>query len=141
DLRADRLEPALAVAPAAIQQFVDRRLGLLGLHLPLLHEISDGSLRSRLRHGRKSHAGVEQTAQKVVLGHGCGDYDRGHALATRHRPEWLRFGAMLPLRDDNPTQHRPIVTLLIIGLCVVAYFFWQPTPFEDTRDDTIFTAG
>ena len=47
---------------------------------------------------------------------------------------------MLPLRDDNPTQHRPIVTLLIIGLCVVAYFFWQPTPFEDTRDDTIFTA-
>jgi rhomboid family protein len=48
-------------------------------------------------------------------------------------------GAMLPLRDDNPTQHRPVVTLLIIGLCVVAYFFWQPTPFEDTPDDARFT--
>ena len=55
-------------------------------------------------------------------------------------PSGYVSGAMLPLRDDNPTQHRPIVTLLIIGLCVVAYFFWQPTPFEDTRDDTIFTA-
>jgi rhomboid family protein len=47
---------------------------------------------------------------------------------------------MLPLRDDNPTQHRPVVTLVIIGLCVVAYFFWQPSPFEETPGDTIFTA-
>jgi membrane associated rhomboid family serine protease len=46
---------------------------------------------------------------------------------------------MLPLRDDNPTQHRPVVTWLIIGLCVVAYFFWQPTPFEDTNEDAVFT--
>jgi membrane associated rhomboid family serine protease len=46
---------------------------------------------------------------------------------------------MLPLRDDNPTQHRPVVTLVIIGLCVVAYFFWQPSPLEETLDDTRFT--
>jgi len=46
---------------------------------------------------------------------------------------------MLPLRDDNPTLHRPVVTWLIIGLCLVAYFFWQPTPLEDTQDDVQFT--
>jgi membrane associated rhomboid family serine protease len=46
---------------------------------------------------------------------------------------------MLPLRDENPTRHRPVVTWLIIGLCVFAYFFWQPTPLEDTPDDTRFT--
>ena len=46
---------------------------------------------------------------------------------------------MLPLRDDNPTQHRPIVTWLIIGICVIAYFFWQPTPFDETVSDTQFT--
>ena len=46
---------------------------------------------------------------------------------------------MIPLRDDNPTQHRPVVTWLIIGLCVFAYFFWQPTPFEETQSDAQFT--
>ena len=45
---------------------------------------------------------------------------------------------MLPLYDDNPVSRRPVVTLLIIAACVVAYFFWQPTPFEDTVDDVEF---
>ena len=45
---------------------------------------------------------------------------------------------MLPLYDDNPVSRRPVVTLLIIAACVVAYFFWQPTPFEDTGSDVRF---
>ena len=45
---------------------------------------------------------------------------------------------MLPLYDDNPVSRRPVVTLLIIAACVVAYFFWQPTPFEDTVSDVRF---
>jgi membrane associated rhomboid family serine protease len=45
---------------------------------------------------------------------------------------------VLPLYDDNPVSRRPVVTLLIIAACVVAYFFWQPTPFEETNDDIRF---
>jgi membrane associated rhomboid family serine protease len=45
---------------------------------------------------------------------------------------------VLPLYDDNPVSRRPVVTLLIIAACVVAYFFWQPTPFEDTVSDVRF---
>jgi membrane associated rhomboid family serine protease len=45
---------------------------------------------------------------------------------------------VLPLYDDNPVSRRPVVTLLIIAACVVAYFFWQPSPFEDTTEDIRF---
>ena len=34
---------------------------------------------------------------------------------------------MLPLRDANPRLKVPVVTLLLIGLNVVAFLFWQPT--------------
>jgi membrane associated rhomboid family serine protease len=33
---------------------------------------------------------------------------------------------MIPLKDRNPTQHFPVVTLLLIAICVVIYFFVQP---------------
>ena len=33
---------------------------------------------------------------------------------------------MIPIRDENPTVHRPIITLLLIGACVAIYFFVQP---------------
>jgi membrane associated rhomboid family serine protease len=49
---------------------------------------------------------------------------------------------VLPLRDDNPVRHPPIVTWVIVGLCLAAYFLWQPTPFgENTTgraEDTEF---
>src|SRR2546421_9126492 len=32
---------------------------------------------------------------------------------------------MIPLKDRNPTQHFPVVTLLLIAICVVIYFFVQ----------------
>jgi rhomboid family protein len=54
----------------------------------------------------------------------------------RRRP--IPFAAVLPLHDDNPVSRRPVVTLLIMAACVVAYFFWQPTPFEETVDDIRF---
>ena len=33
---------------------------------------------------------------------------------------------MIPLKDDNPSVRRPLVTLVIIAACVVVYFFVQP---------------
>ena len=33
---------------------------------------------------------------------------------------------MIPLKDDNPTTHTPVVTLLLIAACVVVYVFLQP---------------
>lgn len=45
---------------------------------------------------------------------------------------------MLPLKDENPTERRPVVTLAIIGICLVVYFLWQPTPFQSTNEDVEF---
>lgn len=45
---------------------------------------------------------------------------------------------MIPLRDDNPTSRPAIVTFAIIGICLAAYFLWQPTPFSSTSEDVIF---
>jgi membrane associated rhomboid family serine protease len=33
---------------------------------------------------------------------------------------------VIPLRDENPTVHKPVITLLIIGACLVVYFLVQP---------------
>ena len=46
---------------------------------------------------------------------------------------------MLPLRDENPVRRPPVLTWLIIGLCIAAYFVWQPSPFGDTDEDVIFS--
>jgi membrane associated rhomboid family serine protease len=43
---------------------------------------------------------------------------------------------VLPLHDDNPVRRPAILTWLIIGACLVAYFLWQPGPFSDTTDDS-----
>jgi len=45
---------------------------------------------------------------------------------------------MLPLRDENPVRRPAILTWLIFGACVVAYLAWQPSPFEETPEDTLF---
>jgi membrane associated rhomboid family serine protease len=45
---------------------------------------------------------------------------------------------VLPVRDHNPTHHRPVVTVLLMVACAVAYFLWQPTPFAGTADDVEF---
>jgi membrane associated rhomboid family serine protease len=45
---------------------------------------------------------------------------------------------VLPLHDDNPTRSRPYVTWVIIALCLVAYFAWQPSPFGDDVEDLEF---
>ncbi|MGH9040952.1 MAG: rhomboid family intramembrane serine protease [Acidimicrobiia bacterium] len=33
---------------------------------------------------------------------------------------------VIPLRDDNPTTTRPLVTMVLIAVCVVIYFGFQP---------------
>ena len=49
---------------------------------------------------------------------------------------------MFPLRDENPVRRPPIVTWVIIGLCLAAYFAWQPSPLQlsdSDQDDIIFS--
>ncbi len=46
---------------------------------------------------------------------------------------------MLPVHDDNPVRHPPVITWAIIAACIVIYFFWQPSPFGDDVEDTQFS--
>ncbi|MGH9150030.1 MAG: rhomboid family intramembrane serine protease [Acidimicrobiales bacterium] len=55
---------------------------------------------------------------------------------------------MIPLKDENPTRTTPIITILLIGACVVIYFFVQPTgqntfvgstTRDQQRDEIVFT--
>ena len=46
--------------------------------------------------------------------------------------------AVIPLRDDNPTSRRAIVTLVLMALCAVVYFAVQPSPFAATNADSTF---
>lgn len=34
---------------------------------------------------------------------------------------------MLPLRDENPTHRTPVVTVILIAVCLWMYFGWQPS--------------
>lgn len=47
---------------------------------------------------------------------------------------------MLPLKDENPTRRTPIVTVLIIGVCLWLFFTWQPF-FTDrpVEESIVFT--
>src|SRR4051794_36425905 len=51
---------------------------------------------------------------------------------------------MIPLRDENPTSRRPIVTIALILACVAVYFFVQPSGSasitgRNANSDTEFT--
>ncbi|HWG97144.1 MAG TPA: rhomboid family intramembrane serine protease, partial [Nitrospira sp.] len=37
---------------------------------------------------------------------------------------------MIPLHDDNPTQRTPIVTMILIGICIVVFFHQVNLPRE-----------
>jgi len=45
---------------------------------------------------------------------------------------------VIPIRDDNPVQHFPIVTVAIIALNVLAFLLWQPTFDSETDQQTFF---
>jgi membrane associated rhomboid family serine protease len=45
---------------------------------------------------------------------------------------------VIPISDRNPTTRKPIVTLVLIALCAVTYFFVQPTPFASNNADAVF---
>jgi membrane associated rhomboid family serine protease len=45
---------------------------------------------------------------------------------------------MIPLRDDNPTRHFPLVTLVIIALNFLAFLIWQPTFGTQQQQQTFF---
>jgi membrane associated rhomboid family serine protease len=46
---------------------------------------------------------------------------------------------VIPIKDENPTRHRPVATLAIIVACAAIYLLWQPTPFSETSEDTVFS--
>jgi membrane associated rhomboid family serine protease len=45
---------------------------------------------------------------------------------------------VIPLRDDNPTRHFPLVTLVIIALNFGAFLLWQPTFGTEREQQTFF---
>ncbi len=47
---------------------------------------------------------------------------------------------MIPLRDDNPTSTRPIVTYVILGLCVVV-FLWQLALGPASNEAAVYALG
>jgi membrane associated rhomboid family serine protease len=47
---------------------------------------------------------------------------------------------MIPLRDDNPTRTRPVVTVALIALCVLV-FLWQLTLPEAAGQAAIYSLG
>jgi len=42
---------------------------------------------------------------------------------------------LFPIRDDNPTRHRPLLTMLVIAACIVVFFGVQP---QDEIDGATF---
>ncbi len=51
---------------------------------------------------------------------------------------------MLPLRDENPTRRRPLVTIVLIAACIGVFFFVQPSGRtsvvgQQAESDTAFT--
>jgi membrane associated rhomboid family serine protease len=42
------------------------------------------------------------------------------------------------VHDDNPTARKPVITIVIMVLCAVAYFAWQPSPLGSTSADVTF---
>ena len=47
---------------------------------------------------------------------------------------------MIPLRDDNPTRTRPIVTYVIVGLCAIVYL-WQFALGPGGSEAAVFALG
>jgi len=47
---------------------------------------------------------------------------------------------MIPLRDDNPTRIRPVVTIALIGACVLV-FLWQLTLSEAGMQAAVYGLG
>jgi membrane associated rhomboid family serine protease len=47
---------------------------------------------------------------------------------------------MIPLNDDNPTSSRPLVTLTLIGLCVLV-FIWQFSLSPEGGQAAVFALG
>jgi membrane associated rhomboid family serine protease len=64
--------------------------------------------------------------------------DTPDSPAVRGAPGPGYLADVLPLHDDNPTRSRPYLTWLIIALCLVSYFAWQPSPLSDDTDDIEF---
>ncbi len=47
---------------------------------------------------------------------------------------------MIPLKDDNPTTIRPIVTLSLIGACILV-FLWQRSLGQEGGQDAVYELG
>ncbi|HLF41017.1 MAG TPA: rhomboid family intramembrane serine protease [Acidimicrobiia bacterium] len=45
---------------------------------------------------------------------------------------------MIPLRDDNPTRTKPVVTIVLIAACAYVYFFVQPRTDPAAEEEFLF---
>ena len=84
------------------------------------------------RYARQGKTDVKHFLQWVVFAHG---YQRTGISLRRSA---VVSAGVLPLRDDNPTQHRSYITPLLIVACAAIYFLVQPTPFSSTVEDGRF---
>jgi membrane associated rhomboid family serine protease len=47
---------------------------------------------------------------------------------------------VIPLKDDNPTTIQPVVTLTVIGLCILV-FLWQSSLSQESSQAAIYALG
>lgn len=47
---------------------------------------------------------------------------------------------MIPLKDDNPATTRPLVTLMVVGLCILV-FLWQSSLSQESSQAAIYALG
>ena len=47
---------------------------------------------------------------------------------------------MIPLHDDNPTEITPVITYVVIGLCILA-FLWQLSLGQTGGERAVFSLG
>ena len=122
DLFADRLDDALGVLTAALDQLLHLLLGLLGLELARSHQVADDLLGLGPGGLCEGHAGFEVLPDRIELCHG----------PTRYRPP-ASVGslAVIPLRDNLPTRRRPVATILLIAINVAVFLLVQ-SPLRGT---------
>ena len=122
DLLPHRLDDTLGVLAAAVDELLHLLLGLLGLELARSHEVADDLLSLRPGGLCERHAGFEVLPNRIELCHG----------PTRYRPA-ASVGSLevIPLRDNLPTQRRPVATIVLIAINVAVFLLVQ-SPLRGT---------
>jgi membrane associated rhomboid family serine protease len=60
-------------------------------------------------------------------------------FALRQNALWAYVSPMLPLADRNPTMRAPVFTVLLIGINIAVFVFWQGGGTFTAAEDSKFT--